>query len=224
MWVKLWLIGEPRNKIVVIAFMARILVYSARKNMANGLAEYSTLKPDTSSDSPSVKSNGVRFVSASVEMNHIMAKGHVDTSSHMFSCVMARFFRVYDPLISVIDRRIMASVTSYEIVCATARRAPIRAYFEFDAHPDHKIGYTDSPDRVRMNSTPRFKSMRAWGIGRGTQIVRAKVRAMMGAVMNIRVDDVAGREGSFVNSFTASATGCSRPYGPTMFGPFRSCI
>lgn len=27
-----------------------------------------------------------------------------------------------------------------------------------------------------------------------------------------------------MNSFKASAIGCSTPYGPTMFGPFRSCI
>lgn len=27
-----------------------------------------------------------------------------------------------------------------------------------------------------------------------------------------------------MNSFTPSATGCSSPCGPTVFGPFRSCI
>lgn len=47
--------------------------------------------------------------------------------------------RVKDPFISRTDRRIMARVTSYEIVWATARKAPIRAYFEFEAHPDHRI-------------------------------------------------------------------------------------
>lgn len=47
--------------------------------------------------------------------------------------------RVNDPFISRTDRRIMARVTSYEIVWATARKAPIRAYFEFEAHPDHRI-------------------------------------------------------------------------------------
>jgi len=47
------------------------LAYSAMKNMAKGPAAYSTLKPDTSSDSPSVRSNGARLVSARVEMNHV---------------------------------------------------------------------------------------------------------------------------------------------------------
>ena len=42
-------------------------MYSAMKNRANGPAAYSTLKPETNSDSPSVKSKGARFVSARVE-------------------------------------------------------------------------------------------------------------------------------------------------------------
>ena len=29
--------------------------------------------------------------------------------------------------------------------------------------------------------------------------------------------------GSFTNSLIPSATGCSRPIGPTVFGPFRCC-
>lgn len=53
-----------------------MLAYSARKNRANGPAAYSTLNPETNSDSPSVRSKGARLVSASVEMNHIIANGH----------------------------------------------------------------------------------------------------------------------------------------------------
>ena len=131
--------NAPRNRIVVRIFIIIMLAYSARKNNANGPAAYSTLKPETSSDSPSVKSKGARFVSARVEMNHIIANGHVDVRSHVYSWVMIRVLRVYEPFISRIDSKIMARVTSYEIVWATARRAPIRAYFEFDAQPDHKI-------------------------------------------------------------------------------------
>lgn len=56
-------------------FMSIMLAYSARKNNAKGPAAYSTLKPDTSSDSPSVRSKGARLVSASVETYHIMARG-----------------------------------------------------------------------------------------------------------------------------------------------------
>lgn len=43
-------------------------------------------------------------------------------------------------------------------------------------------------------------------------------------MINSEMDVVRGRMGSFMNSFMASANGCKIPYGPTMFGPFRSCI
>jgi hypothetical protein len=62
----------------VIILMARILVYSAIKINANTPLLYSTLNPDTSSDSPSAKSNGVRFVSARLVINHTEAiKGSI---------------------------------------------------------------------------------------------------------------------------------------------------
>ena len=51
-----------------------------------------------------------------------------------------RMKRVKDPFIKRTDR-IIASVTSYEIVCATARRAPVSAYFELKAHLVHRIKY-----------------------------------------------------------------------------------
>lgn len=52
-----------------------MLRYSAIKIRANLPALYSTLNPDTSSDSPSAKSKGVRFVSAKIELNHITMRG-----------------------------------------------------------------------------------------------------------------------------------------------------
>ena len=64
-------------------FIKRMLAYSARKNRANGPPAYSTLNPETSSDSPSVKSNGARFVSARVEMYHMAASGQAGASSQM---------------------------------------------------------------------------------------------------------------------------------------------
>lgn len=45
------------------------------------------------------------------------------------------------------------------MVCATARRAPIRAYLEFEAHPEPKIEYTARLESARINSTPRFRSV-----------------------------------------------------------------
>lgn len=55
------------------------------KNSANGPAAYSTLKPETNSDSPSVRSNGARLVSARVEIYHIIAMGQVGVISHICS-------------------------------------------------------------------------------------------------------------------------------------------
>ena len=64
-----------RKRIVVKSLMNRIVIYSAMKIRANAPALYSMLNPETSSDSPSAKSNGVRFVSAKIEMNHRGARG-----------------------------------------------------------------------------------------------------------------------------------------------------
>ena len=46
-----------------------------KKLKANPPPPYSTLNPETSSDSPSAKSKGVRFVSAKQEINQIKDKG-----------------------------------------------------------------------------------------------------------------------------------------------------
>ena len=116
-----------------------MFAYSARKNRANGPAAYSTLKRETSSDSPSVRSNRAWLVLANVEINHIMARGHDGKISHRYSWVVISVDNVNDPLIRRTESRIIASVSSYEMVCATARRAPIRACFEFEAHPDQRI-------------------------------------------------------------------------------------
>lgn len=82
------------------------------KNRANGPPAYSTLNPDTSSDSPSVKSNGARFVSAKVEINHIIAIGQVGIINHICSCVIISICRENEPLISNTDSKIIAIVTS----------------------------------------------------------------------------------------------------------------
>lgn len=41
-------------------------------------------------------------------------------------------------------KRIKVIETSYEIVCATPRKAPRRAYFEFAHQPEIKVTYTFS--------------------------------------------------------------------------------
>lgn len=59
-------------------------MYSAIKIRANSPLLYSTLNPETNSDSPSAKSKGVRFVSAKQEMNHISAIGIIRNIIHEY--------------------------------------------------------------------------------------------------------------------------------------------
>lgn len=94
------------------AFIMMMLAYSAMKKKAKGPPAYSTLKPETSSDSPSVRSNGARLVSARVEINHIIARGQEGQISHIYSWVTIRVDREYEPLISKTDSRMIAKVTS----------------------------------------------------------------------------------------------------------------
>ncbi len=83
-----------RNRMVVRVFISMMFAYSAKKNKANGPAAYSTLKPDTSSDSPSVRSNGARFVSARVEIYHIIARGQEEKMRYSGSWVVVSVVRV----------------------------------------------------------------------------------------------------------------------------------
>lgn len=62
---------DLKNKKIEIILRIIILVYSAKKIIANHPPIYSTLNPDTSSDSPSAKSKGLRLVSAKQEINQM---------------------------------------------------------------------------------------------------------------------------------------------------------
>ena len=97
------------------------------------------------------------------------------------------------------------------MVWATARRAPIRAYSEFDAHPDPRIEYTARLDRARMNRIPRFRSARGYGRGKGVHSMRARVSASVGARRKRVGDEVEGQMGSLMNNLTPSAIGWKRP-------------
>lgn len=63
---------SPKKNTDVRSLIIKMLAYSAIKIRANIPPLYSTLNPDTSSDSPSAKSNGVRFVSAKLVINQKM--------------------------------------------------------------------------------------------------------------------------------------------------------
>tara|TARA_B110001450_G_scaffold207241_1_gene197558 strand:+ start:15719 stop:15916 length:198 start_codon:yes stop_codon:yes gene_type:complete len=57
--------------------------YSARKKRAKPILAYSTLKPETSSDSASGKSKGARLVSARIETKNIKNNGKKGITKNM---------------------------------------------------------------------------------------------------------------------------------------------
>src|SRR5205085_4161632 len=66
----------PKKNTAVNADIRIMLAYSARKNSANAMPEYSTWKPATISDSPSATSKGARLVSATPEMKYTINSGN----------------------------------------------------------------------------------------------------------------------------------------------------
>src|SRR5918998_3657342 len=65
----------PRNRIVPRAHMPMMATYSPSMKSRNGVDEYSTMNPATSSDSASGRSKGGRFVSAMAEMKNTTNMG-----------------------------------------------------------------------------------------------------------------------------------------------------
>jgi hypothetical protein len=74
-----------KNKVITRAKIS-ILPYSPRKKSANVMDEYSTLKPATSSASAYGRSNGVRLVSANIEIKKATSNGKSAKTSHPAFC------------------------------------------------------------------------------------------------------------------------------------------
>lgn len=102
----------PKKRVAESVFIRRMLAYSARKKRANGPPAYSTLNPETSSDSPSVRSKGARLVSARVEIYHIAARGQAGRRSQMLSCAMLKVCRVNPPVKITRQSKIRPRLTS----------------------------------------------------------------------------------------------------------------
>src|ERR1700678_2908453 len=66
----------PMNRIAAIAHIVVIATYSPSMNSRYGVEPYSTMKPATSSDSASTRSNGGRLVSASADTKKIICIGN----------------------------------------------------------------------------------------------------------------------------------------------------
>lgn len=107
--------------------------------------------------------------------------------------------------------KIRPRLTSYEIVWATARRAPIKAYFELEAQPEPRMEYTARLESAKIKRIAKSRLITGWGRGIGAQRVRARVSASIGASINKRGEEEEGRTGSLIKSLTPSAIGCRRP-------------
>lgn len=104
-----------KNRAVVKTLIIIILAYSAIKIRANLPLLYSTLNPETSSDSPSAKSNGVRLVSARVVINQVKNIGNIMSAGQVcWVCIM--ILKLKDITTHRVDNKIKAILTSYEIV------------------------------------------------------------------------------------------------------------
>lgn len=111
--------------------------------------------------------------------------------------------------------------TSYEIVWALPRRAPIKEYLEFLVHPDKSVEYTLILEILRKRRTPNLKLLGLVGKGYRTHRDRAKNRVNAGTIKNGTLLEEDGIRICFKNSFTASAIGCSNPIKDTLLGPCR---
>jgi hypothetical protein len=102
----------PRNRVTVKHLINKMLAYSAIKIKAKPPLLYSTLKPDTNSDSPSARSKGVRLVSARLEASHINANGGAVKKNLQLVCVFMTSFRLNLPTKIKKEIKIKASLTS----------------------------------------------------------------------------------------------------------------
>jgi len=76
--------NQPPKNIITVKTLIKIMdPYSAKKNKAKPILAYSTLNPETNSDSASGRSKGALLVSAKIEINHIINNGKNGTTKKM---------------------------------------------------------------------------------------------------------------------------------------------
>lgn len=119
-------INPPKNNKPVIILINKIAPYSAKAIKAKPNPPNSTLYPATNSDSPSTKSNGARLVSAKTVINQInIASKHTKIKEKPISR-----YKNNSNLLKKSKEHIITVdiISSYEILCATARILPNSPY------------------------------------------------------------------------------------------------
>ena len=105
-------LAPPKNRTLESILITRIFAYSAIKMRANPPALYSTLNPETNSDSPSAKSKGARLVSAIQETNQTKATGSMIIAGQIKEKKEEIDRRLNCPVRKRVKRRINANLTS----------------------------------------------------------------------------------------------------------------
>src|SRR5512135_2842355 len=156
---QLWngLSQPPRNITADSAAIRIMLAYSARKNSAKPMPEYSVWKPATIVASSSARSNGARLVSATPAMKYTTNIGNSGMkyqpsrpeNFHPNKVMPACCPRTMSPrfmLCATSSTHTSANpmANSYDTICAAERKAPRKAYLEFEAQPAMIMPYTPS--------------------------------------------------------------------------------
>lgn len=113
------------NIIDVIILINKILEYSARNRSINDFLLNSILNPDTSSDSPSEKSNGVRLVSAKTVIIHMIIIIGIIIIIGVYFCDFCIIEIFICSVMFIIVIKIIIKLISYEIIWAIVRIIPI---------------------------------------------------------------------------------------------------
>jgi hypothetical protein len=211
----------PKKNIVDKALINIILPYSAINNIANGMAEYSTLYPATNSASASTRSNGVRFVSANEVITNNTQTGKSGKTNHTDTWLYTTSTNVNEPHIKITDANTVPKHISYEIICDAARTPPRKAYFELLLQPAKIMVCTFSDPMIRIKSIEYCNSNSANILDNGIsdQATSIHTNDSIGAAMNIQALEFDVANNSFLNNLTPSAIGCNPPKIPTLLGP-----
>lgn len=171
-----------------IALIIRILPYSAIKIAANNTEAYSTLFPATSSASASIRSNGVRFVSASDVMTNNNQIGHNGSIYQICNWLCTISGTEKEPDISITDANTVPIQISYEIICEAARTPPRNAYLELLAQPEKITVCTLTVPSIITNSNKYCNSTTTKTLVTGITNHKPNIRKndSSGAAINIK--------------------------------------
>lgn len=210
---------------VVMILRINILKYSAKKINANQPPIYSTLNPDTNSDSPSAKSNGLRLVSARHVINQIIIRIMFPQKNDNKFCVIEICDNLYELDIITINKINKKKETSYEIIWATLRIDPMCLYLELADQPISRIKYTDILDKIKNIRILCLISYIGYKLNEIIVIIIIIINNDKAGEIYERIWFIISVEiRALLNNFKASLIGWRIPMKPVLLGPFRSWI